>query len=192
MSNEQEETTWPFEPESLQESVRRLLFEGKKIMAVKLYREQTGVGLREAKDAVEQFESQLALSGVSDSPNLEGSQQASAVVPVGDDVLDLLLRGYKIQAIKLYREQTGLGLREAKNAVEQSERQLALSGVSYSPDVERSQRASAVVPVGDDVLDLLLRGYKIQAIKLYRSRTGLGLREAKKAIDLAELRLRQG
>jgi hypothetical protein len=41
---------------------------------------------------------------------------ASSGVPSG--VLDALRQGNKIEAIKLYRKQTGLGLKEAKDAVE--------------------------------------------------------------------------
>ena len=37
------------------EDVRRLIGLGQKIMAIKLYREIHGVGLKEAKDAVEQM-----------------------------------------------------------------------------------------------------------------------------------------
>jgi large subunit ribosomal protein L7/L12 len=37
----------------LEEEVRRLMAERKKIEAIKLYRETTGVGLKEAKEAVE-------------------------------------------------------------------------------------------------------------------------------------------
>ncbi|MEQ1851389.1 MAG: ribosomal protein L7/L12 [Chthoniobacteraceae bacterium] len=40
---------------------------------------------------------------------------------------DALFRGEKIEAIKLYREQTGVGLAEAKQAVEQVERELRAS-----------------------------------------------------------------
>jgi ribosomal protein L7/L12 len=40
------------------------------------------------------------------------------------EIQDLLRRGNKIEAIKLYREQTGLGLKEAKDAVEAIERGL--------------------------------------------------------------------
>ncbi|CAM3732786.1 ribosomal protein L7/L12 [Occultella aeris] len=36
--------------------VAELLARGKKIEAIKVYREETGVGLKEAKDAVERFE----------------------------------------------------------------------------------------------------------------------------------------
>gem|GEM_PF-4816968 len=48
---------------------------GRKINAIKLYREATRVGLKEAKDAVELWESQgtaLPTSGVIDSPAIEG------------------------------------------------------------------------------------------------------------------------
>ncbi|MBN2475821.1 MAG: ribosomal protein L7/L12 [Pirellulales bacterium] len=41
------------EPDSLEEQVLAELQAGKKISAIKFYREQTGVGLKEAKDAVE-------------------------------------------------------------------------------------------------------------------------------------------
>lgn len=39
-------------------------------------------------------------------------------------IIDLIQRDKKIQAIKVYREQTGAGLAEAKQAVERLEREL--------------------------------------------------------------------
>ena len=42
--------------EGSDEEIRALLKSGQKIEAIKRYRERTGVGLREAKDYVEQFE----------------------------------------------------------------------------------------------------------------------------------------
>lgn len=42
--------------------IRDALEHGNKIEAIKLYREQFGVGLREAKDAVEQLEADLGLA----------------------------------------------------------------------------------------------------------------------------------
>jgi ribosomal protein L7/L12 len=47
----------PTAPDPLAE-VRHLARQGKKIQAIKVYREHTGVGLKEAKDAVEQLERQ--------------------------------------------------------------------------------------------------------------------------------------
>ncbi|TMD48421.1 MAG: hypothetical protein E6I93_13480 [Chloroflexi bacterium] len=43
---------------------------------------------------------------------------AAAVPPRMDDVVALLRQGNKIGAIKLYQEKMGVGLREAKDAVE--------------------------------------------------------------------------
>jgi ribosomal protein L7/L12 len=39
--------------------IEMLLRQGKKIEAIKVYREQTGVGLKDAKDAVEEMERRL-------------------------------------------------------------------------------------------------------------------------------------
>jgi len=43
-------------------AIQEALFDGKKIEAIKLYREQTGLGLKESKDAVEHIEEQLRTS----------------------------------------------------------------------------------------------------------------------------------
>lgn len=65
---------------SLSAESRRAIAEqialGNKILAIKLYRDATGVGLKEAKDAVELWERSgtpaLPTSGVADSPAFEG------------------------------------------------------------------------------------------------------------------------
>ncbi|WP_428407009.1 ribosomal protein L7/L12 [Hyphococcus sp.] len=44
---------------SIQSDVDRLLFDGKKIEAIKLIRENTGLGLKESKIAAEQREKQI-------------------------------------------------------------------------------------------------------------------------------------
>lgn len=93
----------------LQQEIQQLLENGRKIEAVKRYREVTGVGLAEARNAVESLEQGGALPG---SRQLSGSS-------VAEDVMSLLGRGQKIEAIKLYRTQTGSSLKEAKAAVEE-------------------------------------------------------------------------
>jgi ribosomal protein L7/L12 len=40
------------------------------------------------------------------------------------EIEDLLRRGKKIEAVKRYRERTGLGLKEAKDAVDEIERRI--------------------------------------------------------------------
>jgi ribosomal protein L7/L12 len=59
-----------------------------------------------------------------------GLDPADAVPAAGGgidaDVVQLINSGNKIQAIKLYRERTGLGLAEAKDAIEAFERRYSL------------------------------------------------------------------
>jgi ribosomal protein L7/L12 len=101
--------------------IRAQLAAGRKIEAIKLYRDATGAGLAEAKQAVEM---------------IEGGKppQAEPAAPIGDDqalraVSGLVAKGNKIEAIKRYREATGLGLKEAKDAVDALERQINPSAV---------------------------------------------------------------
>jgi ribosomal protein L7/L12 len=44
--------------------------------------------------------------------------------------------------------------------------------------------------VDDHIQSLLMQGNKIEAIKVYRERSGVGLKEAKDAIDALERRMR--
>jgi ribosomal protein L7/L12 len=81
--------------------------EGRKIEAIKVYRAHTGLGLAEAKAAVEAMQ---AGKSPPPMPELGGDLES--------ELLRLFGQGQKIQAIKLYREQTGMGLAEAKRAVE--------------------------------------------------------------------------
>lgn len=50
----------------------------------------------------------------------QGFRPRSTVPP---EIIDLIQRGNKLEAIKLYREHTGVGLKEAKDAVEDLARQ---------------------------------------------------------------------
>jgi len=90
-----------------------MLEQGRKIDAIRMYREQTGAGLREAKDAVEALERGGKLPK---SPQAAGSAGVRADLKA--DVWALVQDGQKIQAIKFYRERTGCGLKQAKDAVE--------------------------------------------------------------------------
>ena len=47
-----------------------------------------------------------------------GQAPAPSATPFEQELLDLLRQGRKIEAIKRYREATGVGLKEAKDAVE--------------------------------------------------------------------------
>jgi ribosomal protein L7/L12 len=95
-----------------------LMLAGKKIEAIKRYRERTGADLAEAKEAVEA---------------LERNRRTASQPPGstwGQDVVVLLEQGKKIKAIELVREHTGCGLKEAKDAVETiaAERHIVIRG----------------------------------------------------------------
>jgi hypothetical protein len=79
----------------------------------------------------------------------------------------------------LYREETGTGLAEAKDAVERIERGDATGEITSGADDFETQ-----------ILDLMVEGQKIAAIKLYRERIPSGLKEAKDAVE--ELAARHG
>jgi ribosomal protein L7/L12 len=108
-----------------------------------------------------------------------------------EDVLDQIRRalaaGQKIEAIRILREATGLGLAEAKAIVEA----IPLRG-DGRPSVPSSDSEPGNLPaeVVEKIREFLFAGRKIEAIKTYREATGLGLKESKDLIDALELRLR--
>jgi ribosomal protein L7/L12 len=102
--------------QQLLDEIKGHIAAGRKIEAIKLYRDATGAGLAEAKEAVELIEA-----------GRPPKTESGAVI--GDDralhaVSALVAKGNKIEASKRYREATGLGLKEAKDAVDALERQV--------------------------------------------------------------------
>jgi len=97
----------PSDDTNLDAELRELMAAGRKIEAIKRYRETTGAGLAEAKAALEALE--------------RGGPLATGETPKSDleaEIVPLLEQCRKIEAIKLYRDRTGAGLKEAKDAVE--------------------------------------------------------------------------
>lgn len=96
-------------PDMVSEEVKgelmSLISKGKRIEAIKRYRVVTGIGLKEAKDYIDQL----------------GIQRASQ--EVNAEVMNLILEGKNIEAIKRYREITGIGLKEAKDYIDQLSKQ---------------------------------------------------------------------
>jgi ribosomal protein L7/L12 len=138
-----------------------------KMGAIKVFRQQTGANLRDARDAVDLMYAKLH-THVSSSAT---DQNAS------DSVRDMLAAGRKIAAIKLYRRQTGVGLKEAKEAIEALE---AEQRENYK--AELAGRGSDFVDP-DELHRVLRERGKITAIKYYRQCTGVGLKEAKEAVE---------
>jgi len=98
-----------------------------------------------------------------------------------DDIKAQIAAGNKITAIKLYREGTGAGLAEAKDAVE-------LIAAGKPPKAEgRAPQPSDVALQG--ITAAISAGSLIEAIRLYRAATGVGLKEAKDAVDALAVQL---
>ncbi|GAA6140642.1 ribosomal protein L7/L12 [Hydrogenophaga sp. 5NK40-0174] len=97
--------------------------------------------------------------------------------PVPPEVKAALDRGNKIEAIKLLREATGLGLKEAKDAVDQIE-----AGGELCMNIPIPQKAFTGEG-SDDISRLLQQGKTIQAIRLYREQKGVSLKAAKAAVE---------
>lgn len=99
------------------------------IHAIKLYREATGAGLAEAKHAVEAMARNEYVKPPSaardyDNPILEAR------------IKSLLARGQKVEAVKIYREEYGIGLKEAKDAVDRMEASMKRDGSSMNMPYE--------------------------------------------------------
>lgn len=87
---------------------------GNMIEAIKIIREETGLGLKEAKDLVDQY----AAQGPQTKSQIEVHQQASGVhMPI--EAINALQKGSKIEAIRFIREENKMGLKDAKDFVEQ-------------------------------------------------------------------------
>ena len=95
-------------------------------------------------------------------------------------IVALVQAGKKIEAIKLYRQRTDLGLKESMDAVEAMVAGEAVVGGKVAPPA----------PPGTDaeVAALIAQDQKIAAIKLYREIHDVGLKEAKDAVDAMDRR----
>lgn len=92
------------------DDVRQLARAGRKLEAIRLFRQLTGQGLAEAKAAVEQLAGRQA-----QTPRKQGI----ILREVRDADIELQIRsGNLLNAIALYREKNGVGLMEARTAVE--------------------------------------------------------------------------
>jgi ribosomal protein L7/L12 len=89
--------------------VRDLIAEGRIDEAVKVYAAFMGVDEFTARNAIEKMQRE------------DGAETRLSTESM-DEVRTLLDAGNKIEAIKAYREMTGLGLKEAKDEVERMER----------------------------------------------------------------------
>ncbi|MDR3577426.1 MAG: ribosomal protein L7/L12 [Anaerolineaceae bacterium] len=99
--------------------VRRLAQSGQTLEAIKLFRQMTGASLSEAQRAVDGLQAGYPQPAMS-TPQFHGAGFTAAGLTTDQTALiqGLCAGGRKIEAIKLYRQITNVGLAEAKTAVE--------------------------------------------------------------------------
>ena len=109
-------------PDQVQK-IHALLHEHRKIDAIKLYREATGSSLAEAKEAVEEMAVNEAVKPPDDVRDYDNPVLTSRIK-------SLLSRNRKVDAVKIYREEYGVGLKEAKDVVDRIQATMKQSGTS--------------------------------------------------------------
>jgi ribosomal protein L7/L12 len=108
-------------------------------------------------------------------------------------VLGEVQRNQMIAAIKAYREQSGAGLADAKQVVDAIARGDRF--VSGTAQAETSLARPGTSPGADTrarIDQFVIDGELIAAIQAYREAYGVGLKEAKEAIELKRDQLRRG
>lgn len=91
------------------------------------------------------------------------------------EVRRLASAGQKIEAIRMYRRITGMGLYDANQAIEKF---LATGVLDFAPVT------AAPAPAPDEEVAALVRDNKlIEAIKVYREKHGVDLLTAKNAVE---------
>ena len=122
------------ENNSLPDDVLEALQQGEVVKAIVLLRMATGLGLQEANDAVAAHLDGLPVS----------IPKASSAAQLPATVIAAIQSGNKIEAIKLLREQTGLGLKEAKDAVEAMPKNKT-GGTGHFPTIETPKSGNVIV-----------------------------------------------
>jgi ribosomal protein L7/L12 len=103
-----------------------------------------------------------------------------------DAILDAIASNRKIDAVKLYQNATGSSLKTAKEVIE------TRMGTS---SIERTNRLPGEFPGVDSakteaILDAIFQGKKLDAVKQYKTASGLGLKESKEFIEDLTQRLK--
>lgn len=129
--------------------VQVLLAQHKKVMAVKIVKEDTNCSLKEAKDYVDQLEQT--------KPTL------SFPANIDNELRTLLAQGKKIEAIKLYKDNSGQSLADSKYYVEH---------LDQSP-----------ANIDNELRKLLAQGKKLEAVKTYRDFSGQSLADSKYYVE---------
>jgi ribosomal protein L7/L12 len=172
-------------PQSDLTDVQALLASGKKIAAIKRLREQTGMGLAEAKNVVDA----MAVGRPAPGPEqirrraaggaTDRAQQVRRMSPVTRARAEAFIADRElIHAIKVIREDTGMGLRDAKDTAEAMAAEMAAEGSAdrAAPPDEASSTGGA--DLATRVRRLRADDRTGEAIELVATETGMSLVDA--------------
>jgi ribosomal protein L7/L12 len=95
---------------------------------------------------------------------------------LSDEAMSAANRGQLVEAIKIARADTGLGLKEAKDLVDAYLAGNPVPDLQASGFTENTTLPGAVIAAAES-------GNTMEAIRMLRTETGLGLKEAKDAVD---------
>jgi len=113
-----------FSPDQ-ERQIREYIQADQLIRAIKLYREITSVGLAEAKSAVEAM-------GRGENVSIPAPQTRLDDPLLETKIKEMLAKRKKIDAIKIYREAHRVGLKEAKDVIDQMEAAMRREGSSMN------------------------------------------------------------
>ncbi len=99
--------------EDTRDEVVKMIMQDRKIPAVKYVKDNTGVGLAEAKAFVDSVEATILEGQVTQSPSSNGLSDELVNL-----VKNLLFEGRKIEAIKVVKDNSNWDLKECKDFVE--------------------------------------------------------------------------
>lgn len=163
--------------------IARLVGDGKKLDAIKLFRDHFESSLKEAVDVIEQIEQGQVVT-LSD---LRVASIGAPSAPISREALkaelnELLGNQQKIQAIKRFRDVYPLGLKEAKEAIEQMEHD------GHLPEIPNAQADSLGETLDQalqlaQVAHLAQTGQRSEATHLYRQVFDTSLQEAEKVVE---------
>ncbi|MFC4564233.1 hypothetical protein ACFO4E_20420 [Nocardiopsis mangrovi] len=156
---------------------RVLIGQRKQIQAIKGIREETGMGLKEAKELADALREGRPLPAGVASPTGSAGTGGAGRGGTLERARLLIRRGKQIQAIKGIREETGMGLKEAKELAD------ALRDGRPLPASAGRFAAPAHSDLAARVRDLRAQGREDDAIRVVVTETGMSTAEAAGFLD---------
>lgn len=173
----EDETATTISHPEIKEKIFSELRAGRKIEAIKIYRDTYNSSLADAKETIEK-----AFMPFVNQDDTSSNKPAMTGEEVMEQIFRALRGNSKINAIKIYREAYNTSLEDAKEAIEKNfipnlkQHEFSLEKPSAKTSIEK------LTPV----LEHLQMGNKLFAIKVFRENFRTGLKEAKDAVDALE------